>query len=103
MPGALESCVNNVYADGNIPASPGIPPTRVLLRDPIAGAILEAAYAADVLDGISGELMIEAASASDTVDATAGVAPARSAMLPDVLVNSGTSREAQVGGVMVNL
>ena len=30
MPGSLDSCINNVYEDGNIPASSGIGPVRVV-------------------------------------------------------------------------
>jgi hypothetical protein len=31
MPGALDSCINSTYEDGNIPASSGEPPVRVPL------------------------------------------------------------------------
>jgi len=78
----------------------------------------------DLVDAYLGEIMLEAASASDTVeaglvyvvavdeatsaadapDAVASTLVPRSAMLPDVFVNSdGTSREANANGVMVNL
>jgi hypothetical protein len=30
MPGSLDSCINNVYEVGNIPASSGTPPVRVV-------------------------------------------------------------------------
>jgi len=30
MPGSLDSCINNVYEDGNIPASSGIGPERIV-------------------------------------------------------------------------
>ena len=69
--------------------------------------MVEAASADTVLDaGLAYAGTIdEAASAADTQDATSGVAlVARSAMLPDVFVNSdGTARQAYVDGVMVNL
>lgn len=83
------------------------------------------ASVADIVDAYLGEIMLEAASASEefsagsgfavavdealtateTQDATLGVPlVARSAMLPDVFVNSnGTLREANVDGIMVNL
>lgn len=38
MPGALDSCINSVYEDGNIPASSGETPVRVpigSLQDPL--------------------------------------------------------------------
>jgi len=79
----------------------------------------------DTVDAYLGEIMLEAASAADAVsagsvfvaavdeaatsadapDATVvGALTARHAMLADVFVNSdGTSREANVNGVMVNL
>jgi hypothetical protein len=31
MPASLDSCINNVYEDGNIPASSGAAPVRVVL------------------------------------------------------------------------
>lgn len=31
MPGSLDSCINNVYEDGNIPASHGTDPVRVVV------------------------------------------------------------------------
>jgi hypothetical protein len=31
MPGGLDSCISSVYEDGNIAASSGIPPVRVVL------------------------------------------------------------------------
>jgi hypothetical protein len=83
------------------------------------------AAAFETVDATVGEFLIEAASASDTVDlggstfavavdevvsaadapdgTTIGVAPTRSAMIPGVFVNPGTSREAHVIGTMVNL
>ena len=30
MPGSLDSCINNVYEDGNIPASSGTGPVRIV-------------------------------------------------------------------------
>jgi hypothetical protein len=69
--------------------------------------MLEAASAAASADaGLAYAAAIdEAVTAADTQDATAGIAlVARSAMLPGVFVNSdGTSREANVNSVMVNL
>ena len=35
MPGSLDSCINNVYEPGNIPASSGTPPVRVVLAPDI--------------------------------------------------------------------
>jgi hypothetical protein len=83
------------------------------------------ASANEILDASLGSLLMEAANASDTVDLagatyaapideamTAGSAEdatviaavvGRSAMLPGVFVNPGTSREANVIGTMVNL
>jgi len=78
----------------------------------------------DAVDAYLGEIMLEVASASDSVtagsnyaaavdeavtaidvqDGTAsGAAPTRSAMIPGVFVNPGSSREAHVIGTMVNL
>ena len=31
MPGSLDSCINSVYEDGNIPASSGETPVRVVV------------------------------------------------------------------------
>jgi len=72
-----------------------------------AVAVSEAAAATD-LSSVGGPVaaaMAESAAAADTQDATvtSGLV-ARSAMLPDVFVNSdGTSRAANAHGVMVNL
>ena len=30
MPGSLDSCINNVFEDGNIPASAGTGPVRIV-------------------------------------------------------------------------
>jgi hypothetical protein len=103
MPGLLDYCITGTYEPGNIPASSGITPVRVLLRDPIEGDVSEAASAdAAQYVGLSGAV-IEAASASSVQDwISAGVE--RSAMLPSVFVNSdGTPRQANVDGIMVNL
>jgi len=35
MPGALDSCISNVYEVGNIPASSGTPPVRVVVNPDI--------------------------------------------------------------------
>lgn len=97
----------------------------------IEGAILAAlvddpAAVTDAVDAYLGEIMVEAASASDTVEAAGavltgavdeagtatdipdatvvGAIVSMDAMLPGVFVNSdGTSRQANVDGVMVNL
>lgn len=78
------------------------------LVDAYLGEImLEAASADAVLDAGLAYIgaIDEAVSATDTQDATAGTALVpRSAMLPDVFVNSdGTARQANANGVMVNL
>jgi hypothetical protein len=31
MVGSLDSCINNVYEDGNIPASSGLGPVRIVM------------------------------------------------------------------------
>ena len=31
MPGSLDSCISNIYEPGNIPASSGEPPVRVVV------------------------------------------------------------------------
>ena len=31
VPGSLDSCINNVYEDGNIPASSGLSPVRIVM------------------------------------------------------------------------
>ena len=79
------------------------------------------ASVAEIVDAYLGDIMLEAASADDTVSAgsafivsidealtaadtvggTAGVL--RSAMIPGVFINPGTSREANARGIMVNL
>jgi hypothetical protein len=73
-----------------------------------AAAIVEAVTAASALDavvpGVFAASVAETVSAADTPDATVvGAALVRSAMVPWTMVNSGTSREANVDGVMVNL
>lgn len=35
MPGALDSCINNTYEPGNIPASSGTDPVRVVIAPDI--------------------------------------------------------------------
>ena len=54
MPGSLDSCINNVYEPGNIPASSGMPPVRVLLKDALEAAVSEAAAALDSTDFVIG-------------------------------------------------
>lgn len=71
-------------------------------------AVIEAATAASVQDAATVAVITgavdEAASAASTQDATViGAVAARSAMLPGVFVNTGTSREANVAGIMVNV
>lgn len=82
------------------------------------------ASVADHVDAYLGEIMVEAASATDTFStvqtysaaidetltatdapdaAVAGAAPTRSAMVDGVFMNTGTSREANANGVMINL
>lgn len=77
----------------------------------------------DRVDAYLGEIMVEAASADAVVDAglayvaaidetttavsaedgtVGGAAVARSAMVPGVFINAGTSRQAQVDGAMIN-
>jgi hypothetical protein len=77
----------------------------------------------DTVDAYLGEIMVEAASAADSItagsaystandeaatatdlqDATMGVAVvARDAMVMDVFINHGLSRQAHVDGVMIN-
>jgi hypothetical protein len=74
-----------------------------------AAAIVEAVNAADTISGVVPTVVTaavaETVTAADVPDATVIAAlPARDAMLPNVFVNSdGTSREANIGGVMVNL
>jgi hypothetical protein len=104
MPGSLDSCINNIFEPGNIPASAGTPPVRVLLKDPIEASIVEVATALDHTDIFDGYLVAvsEAAAAVDVTDRI--TVATRSAMLPGVFVNSdGTARQANANGVMVNL
>jgi hypothetical protein len=103
MPGSLDSCINNIYEPGNIPASAGVTPVRVLLKDPIEAAVLEAAAAASIQELETLDVVVsEAATAGSLEDAVMLVK--RSAMLPGVFVNSdGTARQAYVDGTMVNL
>lgn len=35
MPGSLDSCINSIYEPGNIPASSGTPPVRVVVSPDI--------------------------------------------------------------------
>ena len=73
MPGALDSCINNVYEPGNIPASSGLPPVRVLLKDPLEATISETAAALDSTtssigyygDGVGGGAAVDAQTRSD--------------------------------------
>ena len=68
--------------------------------------MLEAASAGETIDAglVYAAAVDEATSAADTPDAAASTLVPRSAMLPDVFVNSdGTSRQANANGVMVNL
>jgi hypothetical protein len=105
MAGSLDSCINNIYEPGSIPASSGTPPVRVLLRDPFEVSVSEAAAALDSIGIVVGILVTvsETTTATDTQTATLALVP-RSAMLPDVFVNSsGTPRQANANGVMVNL
>lgn len=50
MPGALDTCINSVFEDGNIPASSGTTPVRVVLPPTNNRIVLEAAAAAAVQD-----------------------------------------------------
>jgi hypothetical protein len=74
-----------------------------------ATAIVEAVTATDTssgaVPGVFAASVAETVTAADAPDATVTAAiPALDAMLPGVFVNSdGTSREANVDGVMVNL
>jgi hypothetical protein len=72
-----------------------------------AAAIVEAAVAADTssssVPGVFAAAVVETATAASAQDATLTAAPWKSAMLPDVFVNSNASREANANGVMVNL
>lgn len=73
-----------------------------------AVAVDEVVSAGDAVDvggaSIYGAAIDEAATAADAPDGTTtGAAPTRSAMVPGVFVNPGTSREAHVIGTMVNL
>jgi hypothetical protein len=77
------------------------------LVDAYLGEIMiEAASAGETIDAglVYAAAVDEATSAADTADAAASALVPRSAMLPDVFVNSdGTSRQANANGVMVNL
>ena len=89
MPGSLDSCINSIYEPGNIPGSVGIPPVRVLLRDPFEVEMLEAAAAVDAVGlaetGIDVDLS-ETAAAADALDSTVD--------RPWALVNSWTYSSA---------
>jgi hypothetical protein len=67
--------------------------------------MVEAASASDTLSSgtVFAADIVEAPTAADTVDATAGAVSTRSAMIPGVFINPGTSREANARGIMVNL
>ena len=77
------------------------------LVDAYLGEIMiEAASAGETIDAglVYAAAVDEATSAADTADAAASALVPRSAMLPDVFVNSdGTSRQANANGVMVDL
>ena len=104
MAGSLDSCISNIYEPGNIPASAGTPPVRVLNRDPFEVLVSEAAAALDTTD--IGFLVFDltVSETAAAVDETDIELLSREAMLPVVFVNSdGTPRQAYIDGVMVNL
>jgi hypothetical protein len=104
MPGSLDSCINNIFEPGNIPASAGTTPVRVLLKDPLEVTVSEAAAALDstaIFIPAKNVTVSETAAALDAPDIA--LAP-RHAMVPDVFVNSsGRRRQANANGIMVNL
>jgi hypothetical protein len=71
-----------------------------------AAAIAEAVTAAELLSGVVPAVltaaMSEASTALSTQDAAVVSAAVRAAMVPGVLVNVSTSREAYVDGTMIN-
>jgi hypothetical protein len=104
MPGALDSCINNIFEPGNIPASAGTPPVRVLLKDPLEATVAEAAAALDHPDIGLVPIDVTISETAAAIDLADILLTPRSAMLPDVFVNSsGRRRQANANGVMVNL
>ena len=77
---------------------------RVLLKDPLEVLVEETATALDAVDialVVVAVAVVETAAAADAVDIA--LTP-RNAMLPGVYMNSsGTPRQANADGIMVNL
>jgi len=106
MPGSLDSCISNIYEPGNIPASAGMPPVRVLNKDPLEATVSEAASALDTTDIGMLAIAVSVTETAAAVDHPDIFLFPRDAMLPaDVFVNSsGRERSAFLAnGIMVNL